>query len=116
MSDTTDRIQASTASHDVKEALEAMRKEYLALGSGGGGDGSQLPAGAIAPKDVQANVDALKASVIVDLTNLRDSVVMILEHLDTLGAKLNADAGVTDVDYQVDNATDHAPPAITTTA
>jgi hypothetical protein len=116
MSETTDRIQASTASHDVKEALEAMRKEYLSLGSGGGGDGEgpTLPEGAIAPKDVQANLDALKATVIVDLNNLHDAVVHTLTHLDELGAKLNADAGVTDVDYYTENALDDSPPAITT--
>jgi hypothetical protein len=114
MSETTDRIQASTASHDVKEALEAMRKEYMSLGSGGGGETPTLPGGAIAPKDVQANLDALKATVIVDLNNLHAAVVHTLTHLDELGAKLNADVGVTDVDYYTENVLDDSPPAITT--
>lgn len=73
----------------------------------------------------QADLDAVEASVIVDLGNVRTGVIAALTAiaavataLNTLATKLNADGGVTDTNYVTNNDTTQvatsSPAALTT--
>lgn len=57
----------------------------------------------------------LHATVLADLTALRNAVVAMNAKLDVLTAKLNADAGVTDINYATNFASTLNPAALTTT-
>jgi hypothetical protein len=72
-----------------------------------------------------SNLEKLLDAVLADLTALRSTVAAnvtdvaaLAANVDTLAAKLNADGGVTDEDYDETNAagvTASAPSALTTT-
>ncbi len=73
----------------------------------------------------RTDIDAVEASVIVDLGAIRTAVIAALTAIDTLAGavntlatKLNADAGVTDTNYAaanaVNNASTSSPAALTT--
>jgi hypothetical protein len=96
---TTAAIQSHVGiDNDMKVLLE-----YIISNPGGGSAAS-----------VQTDLDAVEASVIVDLGNLRTAVIAALTALDTLATKLNADAGVTDTNYATNNVSGSSPAAITT--
>lgn len=78
-------------------SIRSISLAALSAAVGGGGGG--LPAGGVS----QADFDALKSSVIVDLNNLRDTIMLMQSSLDN-------DAGVA-TDTWVATGT---PPALTT--
>ena len=97
---TTKYIQGCTAPLDVKDAMEQLRSDCLTNGTNASA--------------VQTDLNAVEASVIVDLTTLRSAMIVLATALDTLATKLNADAGVTDTNYATTNAATMGTPAITT--
>jgi hypothetical protein len=76
--------------------------------------------GAVLDREIKAQLESVlvasgnDATVVADLTALRAAIVYILGAMDTLATKLNADAGVTDVNYVTTNASGHTPAALTT--
>lgn len=98
---TTSYIQGALLEPEVKKVLEAVRTDCLTNGTNASA--------------VQADLDATTATIITDLGVLRTAIVYLLGALDTVTTKLNADAGVTDVNYVTTNASGHTPAAITTT-
>jgi hypothetical protein len=88
---TTPIVQNSLLDPEIKKVLEAI----IAVGAQGG-------------------VSGLKSTVIVDLNSLRSTIVSLNAKLDVLTAKMNADAGITDINYATNFAATLTPPAITT--
>lgn len=96
---TTQAIQQLQCGLDLKAVLESI----LATAT------SSTTAAA-----VQTDLDATEATIITDLGALRTAHNAIATALDTLAAKLNADAGVTDTNYATNNVAANSAPAVTT--
>lgn len=94
----TPYIQSALFDAAHKQVLEYLRADVMA-NAGGGGD-----AGAAAAEEVQANLDADRATIVADLAALRTAILAIT-------AKLDLDEGVVTADYATAN-----PPALTTSA
>lgn len=90
---TTEAIQAALLDPQIKAALE----KFSAAG-------------------VNSTLDTNRGTIVADLTNLRTKIIALATALDTLAAKLNADATVTDTNYATNNVATNSPAALTTSA
>lgn len=68
----------------------------------------------ISSNSTHADQADLFTGILNDMTAMRAAILAVTAKLDTLGAKLNADAGVTDVDYAVNFAGTCNPAALVT--
>jgi hypothetical protein len=96
---TTGYIQNSTASLDVKAALEQLRTDAVTNNSASA---------------VQTDLDATEATIITDLGNLRTAVIAALTAIDLMATMINADAGTVGTDFITTNAAASSPAAVTT--